>query len=181
MTTENETFDFYDEVLSHLTITKLLKEKHLSEFVHSDTGARVVLAKCGMKELETLLGELAGPGSDGYRIDTESRKLDGMSFRANDADGQCYYVMALNTESEGGYAIKVLAHEAVHTALKILNDHRLPLDSGDDQAGEPLAYLVGALVGFGLKELFPGVTFKEPERVIRKALREHKLAQKANN
>lgn len=165
-----ETLDFPGEVLSNLTISRLLKEKHLFEFVHSDTQSHVIMTKCSLPELEVLLSELSGPEPSTYKIDTESRKLDGLSFRAEDVDSEMYYVLAICGDMPSGRGLAVLAHESVHTALKILNDHKLPPDAGFDQAGEPLAYLVGSLVEFGIRNLFPDIPSYDEYRVIDKAL-----------
>ena len=148
-------FDFYKAEKPDSSVIRLIEEHRLAVW-HSDTEASVVFAMAPTKDLEAVLSEIALMSDGGYRIDTVGRNLDGMSFRAEDCLGQNYYVLALSDNLGIENGISVLSHEAVHTAVKLLNDHRLTLDVDvDGRDAEPLAYLVGTLVSFGLETFWP--------------------------
>ena len=148
-------FDFYKAEKPESAVIRLIEEHKLAVW-HSDTEASVMFVMAPTKELEDVLAEIALLSKGGYRIDTVGRNLDGMSFRAEDCLGQSYYVLALSDELCVENGISILSHEAVHTAVKLMNDHRLTLDVGVDGGNaEPLAYLVGTLVSFGLETFWP--------------------------
>lgn len=148
-------FDFYKSEKPDSAVIRLI-EKHKLAVWHSDTEASVMFVMAPTKELEDVLAEIALIQHGGYRIDSDGRTLDGMSFRAEDCNGQNYYVLALSNELCLESGVSVLSHEAVHTAVKLLNDHRLTLDVGVENGNaEPLAYLVGTLVSFGLETFWP--------------------------
>ncbi len=148
-------FDFYKAEKPDSAVIRLIEQHRLAVW-HSDTEASVVFAMAPTKELEEVLAEIAMLRGGGYRIDSDGRNLDGMSFRAEDCQGQNYYVLALADGMCIENGISVLSHEAVHTAVKLLNDHRLTLDTDPDGGNaEPLAYLVGTLVSFGLETFWP--------------------------
>lgn len=68
-----------------------------------------------------------------------------------------YYVLALTRDYRFRNGMSVLAHEATHTAVKLLNDHRLMLDVDPENGhAEPLAYLVGTRAEFGMDALWAG-------------------------
>jgi hypothetical protein len=148
-------FDFYKSERPDSTVVRLIEEGRLAAW-HSDTGATVVFVKAPLTDLEMMLAEIAMLPSDKYKIDTQGRKLDGMSFRAEDSSGMSYYVLALTRDYSFRDGMPVLAHEATHTAVKLLNDHRLTLDVDPENGhAEPLSYLVGTLVEFGMDTLWP--------------------------
>ena len=148
-------FDFYKAKRPDSTVVRLIEERRLAAW-HSDTGATVVFVKAPQQEIEKMLAEIAMLPSDKYKIDTEGRNLDGMSFRAEDSSDITYYVLAITRDYSFRDGMPVLAHEATHTAVKLLTDRRLTLDV-DPKHGkaEPLAYLVGTLVEFGMDALWP--------------------------
>ncbi len=148
-------FDFYKAERPDSTVVRLIEEGRLAAW-HSDTGATVVFVKAPLTDLEMMLAEIAMLPSDKYKIDTQGRKLDGMSFRAEDSSGMSYYVLALTRDYSFRDGMPVLAHEATHTAVKLLNDHRLTLDVDPENGhAEPLSYLIGTLVEFGMDTLWP--------------------------
>ena len=137
------------------TVLRLIEENRLAVW-QSDTAASVVFVKARHEEIEEMLAEMAMVKSGKYKMETNGRKLDGWSFRAEDALRCTYYVLAISDELSERLGIPVLAHEATHTAVKLLTDHRLPLDAGvDGGVAEPLCYLVGTLVRFGMHAFWP--------------------------
>ena len=154
--TRQEVFDFYKKTNTDSKIVKLMENRCLAVWKSNELCAHVMFIKASQPEIEEVLAEISGEGPGSWKIDTEGRLLDGMSFRAEDASGSGYYVLAIS-EKPGYEGIPILAHEAVHTAVKILNDRKMPLDVGDgpDSHSEPMAYLVGSLVEFGIRKLYP--------------------------
>ena len=148
-------FDFYKSERPNSTVVRLIEERRLAAW-HSDMGATVVFVKAPLKDIEMMLAEIAMMPSDKYKIDTRGRKLDGMSFRAEDSAGMTYYVLALPRDYSFRDGMPLLAHEATHIAVKLLTDHELTLDvDPKDGKAEPLAYLIGSLVEFGMDTLWP--------------------------
>ena len=86
-------FDFYKAKRPDSTVVRLIEERRLAVW-RSDTGATVVFVKAPQQEIEKMLAEIAMLPSDKYKIDTEGRKLDGMSFRAEAARTLVATVMA---------------------------------------------------------------------------------------
>ena len=156
MPTKQEVFDFYKKTNPHSSIMRLMEKNSLAVWESEELCAHVMFIKASQSEIEEVLAEVSDKGSGSWKIDTEGRDLEGMSFRADDATGTTYYVLAI-ADKPGFEGIPVLAHEAVHTAVKILCDRKLPLDCDDspDSHSEPMAYLVGSLVGFGLRTFYP--------------------------
>ena len=154
--TKQEVFDFYKKTNPNSKVMKLMENNCLAIWSSDELCAHVMFIKATQSEIEEVLAEISDNGSGSWKIDTEGRELDGMSFRADDALGSTYYVLAIS-EKPGFEGIPVLAHEAVHTAVKILCDRKMPLDCDDsvDSHSEPLAYLVGSLVNFGITAFYP--------------------------
>lgn len=115
-------------------------------------GTYVVFIRASFSDIEAVVNEL---GRETYKLNTEGRTLNGMTFEAADKSGSPYHAIAVT--GTGNEIIPILAHEAVHAAVKILNSHRIPLgvEVDDESAGEPVAYLAEALVEFGLKLFLP--------------------------
>lgn len=155
-------------------VVKLMEANRIGVW-RSDTDSYVVFVRVPkIKDLETLIGELTGDFSAKFTIDTKDEVIKGMSFRASDCQGYTYYMLALIDKPGCRAGIPVLAHEATHTAVNILNDHRMTLDADmgkGGHVGEPLAHLIGTLVEFGMRTLWGGPAPDEPDDPITKMIR----------
>lgn len=138
-------------------VLRLVKDNRLGAW-GTIADSHVVFARFSkVKELEEVLTELSGDLENKYHINTENRVLDGMSFRSDDCMRRTYYVIAIDEKFSFRSCIPILAHEAVHTAINILNDHRIALDAdvGEGHNSESVSYLVGKLVELGLRTFWP--------------------------
>lgn len=148
-----EMLEFYKSARPDSIVMKLMEERCLGVW-RSDIGCHVLFMRFHqVKDVEAVLDEIAAEPPGTHHIDQEGRRLNGMAFRAADSEGSTYYAIALMDSFGFRRSISILAHEAIHTAINILNDHKMTLDAeaGESHNSEPLAYLAGAIIDFGMQ------------------------------